>query len=143
MTWYCDSCGQNILTAREGIIEWKNTSESDRFDLHLVHNTTKCTYDGRSMYLLEKTTVSHSPLEWYLGDDGLMMLLEEISLDLFLNKREVIEMIKRLHINGYDAVYTHIDEACSEGVVECDRQLNSITQENIKAIQEWLFKREL
>lgn len=66
-------------------MEWKNTTDYDGFDLHLVHNTSQCTYDNRSMYFLEKTTVSHKPLEWYLGADWLMMILEEISLNLFID----------------------------------------------------------
>lgn len=53
----------------------------------------------------------------FLGADGLMMLLGFIANNE-LPTPEVLEMIKRLHIPGYEHARLHFERAIAEGVFE-------------------------
>ena len=57
------------------------------------------------------------PLDSFLGSDGLMSLLALVA-EHRVKSTEVLEMIKRLHIPGYEHTRLHFDEAISEGVFE-------------------------
>ncbi|MFW7419736.1 hypothetical protein ACODH8_05970 [Vagococcus fluvialis] len=137
MVWSCDSCKSDIVDVKDGILEWKNTRNHERYDLHLVHNNECCSYDKDRLSDTENVTVSYSLLKNYVGQDGLMTFLEEIDLKDFSDDKEVLEMIKRLHIEGYDEVRLHIKQAISEGVYVPNTAPMFPMQSDIEQIKEW------
>ena len=146
MGWYCDECGEKILNENNGWVEWKvkknNNNDFEQYDLRLVHHNIKCQYNSHSVYNIEGAGVSDNPLEFFSGCDGLMNLLEIISDNSFQNNEEVLELIKRIHIKGYEEVRQSIDEAYDEGVFDLNSKQGYITQGQIKLIQDWKSLKE-
>jgi hypothetical protein len=55
-----------------------------------------------------------------------------------LPKDEVLEMIKRLHVPGYEHARLHFDRAIREGVFEPNMPDGYYWQSNIRAVLEFL-----
>ncbi|MFW7361654.1 hypothetical protein ACODHD_10955 [Vagococcus fluvialis] len=138
MAWKCDSCKGDIVEVIDGILEWKNTREHKRYDLHLVHDNKDCSYNKNILSDTENATVSYSSLENYVGQDGLMTFLEEISMKDFLDGEEILEMIKRLHVEGYEEVRLYIKQAVSEGVYEPNTVPMYPMQSDIEQMRGWI-----
>ena len=165
--WICDTCGQIIERAEDGWVQWR-TRESDLRtrrsedgesrrpmgqDLQLVHHlpasplVTKpgtrrsdecgCQFAWRD----PEFSVSDQPLVGFLGPNGLMRLLALIS-ERQLRTREVLEMIKRLHIPGYEHTRLHFDEAIARGVFEPNTAPGYYCQADIEAVDAWLRERD-
>lgn len=145
--WICDTCGGIIEIAEDGWVEWHNPVQNGKVerrgqDLRLVHHTkshdqeSKCQFDNHDRQFMVKDV----PLDWFLGSDGLMSLLALIAEDR-VTSEEVLEMIKRLHIPGYEHTRLHFDEAISEGVFEPNTLPGYYHVSNIRAVDEWLKAR--
>lgn len=127
--WVCDKCGGRINSERDGWVEWLNVPQSNSEwaarGLRLVHHTQAsplrddggCQYDEKREFQNGRATVADDSLEDYLGPDGLMQLLAMLS-EGQLPKSEVIEMIQRLHIPGYEEARRYMPRAIAEGSVE-------------------------
>ena len=68
----------------------------------------------------------------FIGPDGLMTLLSFIH-EKKLPEEEVLEMIKRLHIPGYEQARNHFKHAISEGAFEPGTPENYYFQSDIEA----------
>ena len=78
------------------------------------------------------------PLDNYVGPDGLMDLLAFLYDKDFKDDTEVLEMIKRLHVPGYEHAFRHFDAAIAAGVFEPNTAPGYYSQRDIKAVLEWL-----
>lgn len=119
MVWYCDTCLCAVVEAGVGRIEWISLygCEPGGRDLRLVHDLARvsgqtdsgqadsCQFDARREYERDKGKVNGAPLADFLGPDGLMRLLGLMAVDR-LPAPEVMEMIKRLHVPGYEEART-------------------------------------
>ncbi len=126
--WICDSCEKKINKPEDGWVEWvrlaKGESPSGR-GIRLVHSfaaTPKrggesCQYNGEKVFKQDRGTIADLPLSELLGADGLMKLLLFIENDE-LPADEVIEMIKRLNISGYEQTRGYFESAIREGVIK-------------------------
>lgn len=85
-----------------------------------------------------KMSVSHRHLTFFLGDDGLMGLLSFFHERGFANEEEVLEMINRLHIPGYEHACHYFDAAIRKGVFKPNSPTRYPSQYHINAILEWL-----
>jgi hypothetical protein len=63
-----------------------------------------------------------------------MDLLQFVSDDMFENREEVLEIIKRIHIPGYEYARNYISEAINEGIYEPNTKENYCSQANIEKI---------
>ena len=146
--WICDACGQKITSAKDGWVEWlENGVEGLKArGLRLVHHRPSspraygCQYNDKETFKETRLMVSDLGLEFMVSHDGLMRLLSFLSRDEFLNKEEVLEMIKRLHIPGYETGRHHFDAAIAEGVFEPNTPEGYYHQFQIKATNEWVEK---
>jgi hypothetical protein len=122
-TWICDTCGKLIKSPNDGWVEWlaRNDGEGYRAkSLRLVHHrsasplkdsmTTGCQYDKH--YKLE---VNDLELAEFLGSDGLMMLLSMLTKGK-VHQEELLEMIKRLHVPGFEHTRLHFDLAFDQSL---------------------------
>jgi len=126
-TWTCDSCGEPIEEVGHGWVEWLTyINENNYFQrgFRLVHHCTahepldtRCQYREPLEWQRNSPIVSDLPLERFLGPDGLILLLSFIAQGT-LPFEEVLEMIKRLHVPGYEEARFHFEDAISEGIIE-------------------------
>jgi hypothetical protein len=143
-SWICDSCEETILQAKDGYVEWLIARVGEKHvgrGLRLVHHKPasprapngSCYHDENYEFRQDKAIYQSGSLESFLKADGLMKLLSLLSQGA-LPKEEVIEMIKRLHIPGYEQARLHIPRAISEGVFEPNLPEGFYWQSNIQAV---------
>jgi hypothetical protein len=109
--WRCDSCADIITSIQAGWVEWLASEDKHGKDilrgLRLVHrgrqNSHKCRYDPLEEFRNGRTIVEGLPLERLVGADGLMILLSLLA-EGELPHREILELIKRVQIPGYELV---------------------------------------
>lgn len=112
--WRCDSCGDIVTSVRAGWVEWLASEDKHGNDilkgLRLVHRGRQknarnhnCQYDPLGEFRSGKTIVEGLPLERLVGADGLMVLLSFLA-EGELPHREILELIKRVQIPGYELV---------------------------------------
>jgi hypothetical protein len=144
-TWICDSCGTEILCADDGWVEWIKLPNKSGRNLRLVHGPgagpgMKCRFDSKEEYKKDNGTLADLPLTEFLGPDGLIKLLvmiEEKEPPLTM----VLEMIKRLHIPGYEHARKHFEAALSEGIIEPNLPDGYYWQSQIKATLEYMKRK--
>ena len=143
--WFCDRCGSLIEDPKHGWVEWLTKGDLERMEygLRLVHHTLysplgpgRCQYDDQAVDLND-AIVSDGHLERFLGSDGLMHLLSWLERDK-LPKAEVLELIRRLHVKGYELVRRDIGRAVAEGVIYELYPDCYFPQEQINAVLDWL-----
>lgn len=147
--WYCDACGEKIENVEDGWVEWlitldpEITDEPERFrrrrgeGLRLVHHRTtnpRCAYQ-------ERGGLQDMPLGHFLGANGLMALLSFLDEKL-IPQEEILELIKRLHIPGYEQARRYFDEAISEGVFEPNTRPGFYWQSDIESVLRFVDKRK-
>ena len=141
MPWTCDVCEGAIATAEDGWVEWiayRGRVRPGR-DLRLVHarpaspNRRGCQFDERQEYDADGGLVHDLSLPDFLGANGLMRLLALIAEES-VDRPLVLEMIKRLHIPGYEDAWRHFDEAISDGVYEPNTEPGYPHQYQIQAV---------
>jgi hypothetical protein len=143
-TWICDTCGGAIEKADDGWVEWLLRQSGQKWigrGLRLVHSfpasprssAAKCQYDENRESAHDGSIVNDLALESFLGPDGLMELLSFIAGGE-LPTLEVLEMIKRLHIPGYEEARFHFRSALDEGVFDPNTREGFYTQSDIKAV---------
>jgi hypothetical protein len=125
--WFCDTCGQQIQSVKDGWVEWIKCKDADgRYYgrwLRLVHHrpssplTKGCQYDESHEYKMDCGIVNDLSLESFVEADGLMQLLSLLSHG-DAPQAEIIEMIQRIHIPGYEEARPYFQEAISEGEIE-------------------------
>lgn len=152
-SWTCDTCGQSIKSPEDGWVEWINFAakhQRQSRDLRLVHHRPVsplkdrehgCQFDGAAEFEKDHGLVADRSLEAFLGANGLMNLLELIATRR-LPTDEVLEMIKRLHIPGYERARPHFEEAIGRGVFEPNSAPGYYSQGDIMAVWQWLDSEE-
>src|SRR5690348_3985785 len=114
MGWRCDSCAEMITSVQAGWVEWLASEDKHGDDilrgLRLVHRGPQknarnhsCRYDPLEEFRSGKTIVEGLPLERLVGADGLMVLLSFLA-EGELPHGEILELIKRVQIPGYELV---------------------------------------
>jgi hypothetical protein len=148
-TWICDTCNGVINKAEDGGAEWLRVADENGCwhsrGLRLVHRcgasplgARRCDYHHFAAIRKHTVTLCERPLAGLLSHDGLMELLS------MLNRREapmdeILEMIKRLHIPGYEPARPHFDRAIASGVFQADVPDGYYTQGNIAAVLEFAY----
>jgi len=147
-TWICDTCGEPIEKASDGWVEWlMERVDDDKWigrGLRLVHHypasargsDSRCQYHGEAEYKRNQSIVNDQSLEDFLGPDGLMQLLSFIA-DGKIPTVEVLEMIKRLHIPGYEHARLHFSAALAEVAFEPNTLKDYYWQSDISAVLEF------
>jgi len=144
MTWICDTCGERIIDPQHGWVEWiqVGTGRNTRVrDMRIVHHRPasprqpegRCQFNGQDENAKDGGGIGDRPLLSYLGPDGLMNLLEHLA-DPTFKDIDIPELIKRIHVPGYDLAKRYFDEAVSEGVIELNQEPGFYTQREIKAV---------
>jgi hypothetical protein len=109
--WLCDNCGEMILTAGDGWLEWIDLLETNGASqrgrsIRIVHKANgkgSCQFDPALEFARDGGVVDNGGLTDFLGPDGLFSLLEFIEGGR-LPHLEVVEIIKRIHIPYYESL---------------------------------------
>ena len=120
-SWICDACGEIIEREQLGQLAFLGRRDGTAYGLRLVLSasssprTAGCHYETEELPkgVVARTLEAAAPL----GPSALMELLEFVATER-LPKDEVVEMIKRLHVPGYEHARFHLDDAYSKGLIE-------------------------
>lgn len=144
ITFACDKCGMPITKIEDGWVEWITVASEPKpgnaRGFRLVHkhtaipgtHTESCQYDQGVEFEKDGGTLADLPLSDFLGHDGLMELLLKL-WDRELPMGEVLELIKRLHIPGYEQARLHFKAAINDGVFEPNTPPGFYSQRDINA----------
>lgn len=95
-----------------------------------------CQYNPRDVFRMNRGIVEGLPLNRFAGPDGLMLLLSMIA-ERELPLQELIELIKRVQIPGYEAAYELVHDAVSGGVIAPAIGLGFYLQCEIRDVLNW------
>ncbi len=125
--WRCDRCQGQILSPEDGWVEWLTTLDGQCWGLKLVHSASywlrqesnhRCQYKESSE---SGRLVQDLPLAEFVGYDGLIRFLDIVS-EGRLPLTEILQMIQRIHIPGYDSAHPYFAEMESNGYIS--RRMN-------------------
>ncbi|TGE38612.1 hypothetical protein E4K67_11895 [Desulfosporosinus fructosivorans] len=144
--WICDNCRKKIKDINEGWVEWlelknENGLYNSYQGIRIVHSA-RCNYNQDLVYKKFSAIVGDMDLQSFSGADGLMDLLLFVSEGYFDNKEELLEIIKRIHIPGYEEARSSFEEAIEEGVFEPNTKPGYYTQSNISSVLNYLKKKQ-
>jgi hypothetical protein len=138
MGWRCDSCAQLITSIEAGWVEW--LAVADRYGatsirgLRLVH--ALCRYDDGDEFRKDHSLVEGLPLERFVGADGLMLLLSLIAEEE-MPTAPLLELVKRVHIPGYEQTRDFFSEAIHGGHVAPLIREGFYLQSEIREVLTW------
>ena len=101
----------------------------------------RCQFNEDHEFRKDKGIVNDLPLKSFLGADGLMLLLSLIA-EKRTPTEQVLEMIKRLHIPGYEHARPYFKKAISEGVFEPNTMAGYYWQCDIEAVLKYVEETE-
>jgi hypothetical protein len=125
--WSCDRCGSAITRIEDGWVEWLASDERGKTRLkgvRLVHTRAAsprkrqksgCRYDAAREFHERRCLVEGLSLARFVGPDGLMLLLSFVASDE-APRNEVLELIKRVQIPGYEQAIPYVQQAITEGL---------------------------
>ncbi len=146
-TWVCDTCGKTINSPKEGWVEWTTIPSAGITrivrEMRIVHNRTasphgpygSCQFDEWHEFANGKGIVFGSSLQDYIGPDGLMKLVAEAADPIFQNI-DIMEIITRIQVPGYDRAKGHLAKAVAEGVIQSKRPKGFYSQAEIRGVLE-------
>lgn len=131
--WICDKCKEPIMKAEEGWFKWtKNLNDETLSRFKIIHYPA-CKQPGPKLQKSGLTTPG-DPLQEFLGKEGLIRLLELMAKTNPENQPELLEMIQRLQIPGYESARTHFKKAYEKGKLV--PPIDGVFYPTIKKIQE-------
>lgn len=151
--WTCDRYFRPIESVKDGWVEWLSIGAYPNIrseNLRLVHHKSAsplterepgCYFNQKPIFDRTGYMVEDLPLRNFVGSDGLMMLLHLLE-EGQLPEEEVLEMIKRLHIPGYEQARHYFDEAIAAGVFEPNTQPGYYYQYQIEETLRYIEERE-
>lgn len=142
--WFCDYCSEAILQPNQGWVEWVDFDRKvPGRSLRLVHidgvGADRSTCRDRTLILNGDTRTGYPAgrdLSDLLGPDGLLYLLQ-LLIDERLPKKEICELIKRLHVPGYEMARRHIRDAVEAGVADSRPVVGFPTYAMICDVLQW------
>jgi hypothetical protein len=146
-SWFCDKCGELIEQADHGWVEWITLSDSRpgrdiRIVHHISHSPRKggCQFDSNQEYAKDQGTVGDYSLVEFMGPNGLTRLLEMIALEK-LPTRELLEIIKRIHLPGYEHARRHFAGALEEGIIELNVEPGYWWQDELQRVLDYAARK--
>ena len=147
--WICDKCGKPIRTAKDGVVEWVEFDDSKSHwkgpRMFVVHHLNASLLKKKrgdvGCYISQDeqdrthTQTSWTPLDEFLGSDGLTQMLALISDDK-IPAKDVLETIQRLHTPRFERARPYIRSALAEGLIETNLALGFYRQEELQCVLE-------
>lgn len=140
--WYCDTCGKVIEDVKDGWLEWYYDYDGDMVlrsnkGYRIVHHDKRCMYNSSKMHNAGKG-VSDMHLEDFTGPNGLANLLSDIELERCEDNKEIIEIIKRLHLPYYEEARKYHDKAEMSGFFDGENEVTrSLLETSVTVIDRY------
>lgn len=136
--WICDNCGEVIKSSNQGWLEWykENGDNTTVKGFRIVHHDKKCMYNDRELYLQGKST-GDMHLDYFLGVDGLNVLLDFFDENRPEDNTELTEIIRRLHVDYYEEAKMYHQLAIADNFVEADSRTLPLQSTSIDIIKEY------
>ncbi len=143
-TWYCDTCGEAINNPEQAFLQWVVGKDNSVRDIRIVHELSStpkkkplgCFIDEERERQQNGGRVQDYGLEAYLGSDGLTYLLS--MSEIGFPPEQIYELVRRLHVPGYENVRKHLGRAVAEGVIERGGFKTYYSESQIEKVQQWL-----
>jgi hypothetical protein len=136
--WRCGNCNELITSIESGWVEWLVSEDASGKTLirglRLVH--ASCRYDDRREFRADRSLVEGLPLERVVGPDGLMLSLSLIAQGE-MPRADLLELVKRVHIPGYEQTRELFRDAIREGAVTPLIGDEFYTQSEIHEVLNW------
>lgn len=140
-TWICDTCGQPIRRADQGWVEWLPEGRAaipKSRRIRIVHDDSHSPRSSKCGF-----GPSASPgffaITQFRGPDGLVQLLEMIAEE-YVPTEELLEVIKRILIPGYEHARIHFKRALAARVITQDVASGFWWQRDIKKVLKFAAK---
>lgn len=137
--WICDKCNQPIEKVENAWFTWsKNLNDGSLSNFKIIHHPTCKKPEPK----IQKSKLSRpgDPLKRYLGKNGLVRLLELLSKTNSDAQNEMLEMIQRLQVPGYERARSYFEEAYADKQIVPPNQ--GVYYPTIEKIQEIIIKYE-
>jgi hypothetical protein len=142
--WYCDTCGETISNPGEAFLQWVVAEDDSIHDVRIVHELSStprerplgCFIDDQQVRREGRGRVQDYGLEAYLGSDGLMYLLS--MSEIGFPPKQIYELVRRLHVPGYETVRKHLPRAIERGVIDKNGFDSYYSELQIEKVQAWL-----
>lgn len=117
----CDKCGELIKSPEDGWLQWLDidpeTGRNVDNNFIIVHHMPASPLGGNYGCYHRSQHISDMHLEYFLGHNGLVHLLS--LFDSKLNEtKELIEIIRRLHIPHYEEARIYWKTATNDGFLD-------------------------
>ena len=149
MSWTCDTCGGSIEREKDGWVEWVAFTDRERDPLgrglRLVHAATVSPRGHKGcQYVEDDLPLGECVCDLGLSDfncpDGLVRLLGFIQHG-DLPTEEVVTMIQRLNVPGYEQARPFMAQAVAGEVVSPRMPEGFFHVSQIETILEWVRER--
>jgi hypothetical protein len=143
--WRCASCTLLVTRIEDGWVEWLACEEAGKASLRglrLVHRREAspksggCQYDMRAEFNNDGSIVEGLSLERFVGPDGLMLSLSMIASQPN-SAEEIIELVKRVQIPGYEQARELFPSAIENGLLSPSIGNGFYLQSEIQALLHW------
>lgn len=148
--WQCDNCGALIRTFEDGRVEWLCQGGDEEpikiTGLRLVHARATspktlapygCEYDPKQEFHRNRSLVEGLSLSAFSGPDGLVLMLSMLAQGEYPTD-QLIEVVKRLAVPGYEEARDLFARAISEEVVVPAIAPGYYLQSEIRDVLQWV-----
>lgn len=143
-TWHCDTCGEAISNPSEAFLQWVVGKDESIRDVRIVHQLSStpkskplgCFIDEERERRDNGGRVQDMGLDAYLGADGLMYLLS--MSEIGFPPEQIYELVRRLHVPGYECVRKDLRRAVAEHVIEQGEFKSYYSESQFETVRQWL-----
>jgi hypothetical protein len=116
--WVCDKCGQLINSPKEGYVEWYEDETGSDTGFKILHSARFSPFYPSglcSFHFKTKKFMFDYNLSDLIDADGLAFFLGYFQALKFKDKKELFEIIRRLHIPYYEEARLYWKKAIKDG----------------------------
>lgn len=150
--WQCNNCGELISSFEDGRVEWLcEGCEEETVKIHglrLVHARTSspestvsygCEYNPREEFRKNQSLVEGVSFSAFSGPDGLVLMLSMLAQRQY-PAEQLIELVKRVHVPGYEEARDLFPRAIGEQVIVPAIGPGYYLQSEIRDVLQWVAR---
>ncbi|MCZ8521141.1 MULTISPECIES: hypothetical protein [Paenibacillus] len=113
--WICDSCGETISSVQEGQLEWIQHKDRTSLQGFRIVHLSGCHYQEDELQKMEIS--EHTALQDCVGSKGLVKLFGLLESKNYVDRTEIMDLIRRLHIHYYEEARLYWPRAIQEDII--------------------------
>jgi hypothetical protein len=134
----CDECGDLIKKVDDGWLEWIDDSKTPIHGFRIVHiqGASPRSKSGGDCYYPRSFSASDMHLKYFTGPDGLSLLLSFFLKENLANPKELVDIIRRLHVPYYEEARPFLEKALDDGFISSPEYIQKELKSVIKEYRE-------